>query len=116
MKAIEVFRVTTFVHPDHRERLLEGILSVVPLRWGRYDSVLWWSEPGTEQFRPREGANPSKGAVGELSRLPSVMVEFRIPRDRALLERVVREGIVPHHPWEEPVILVDEATAFETKG
>ena len=39
----------------------------------------------------------------------SVKVEFSIPRDKDLLEKVITEGIVPNHPWEEPVIIVTTA-------
>jgi hypothetical protein len=38
-----------------------------------------------------------------------VRLEFAIPRDAALLARIVEQGIRPHHPWQVPAIFVDEA-------
>ena len=35
-------------------------------------------------------------------------VEFSIPHDKEVLERVLQEAIYPAHRWEEPVISVAE--------
>jgi hypothetical protein len=104
-----VYRITTFVPLENLECLLEGIIRVVPLQYGKYDRVAWWSAVGTEQFRPLQGANPTVGSEGKIERVPSVRLEFTIPRYRALLERVLTVGLIPHHPWEEPVVFVDES-------
>jgi len=104
-----VYRVTVFVPPGHLRAVQDGILAIDPLRAGDYQHGMWVSAPGEEQFRPVEGARPASGRVGELSRVPSVRLEFLLPRDPALLERVLREGIHPYHPWESPAVFVDEA-------
>lgn len=104
-----VYRVTTFVPPDHVEGLLEGVVRVVPLEHGRYDRIAWWSTPGTEQFRPLPGAHPRAGSEGQVERVASVRVEFAVPRDSALLERFLTLGLIANHPWEEPAVFVDES-------
>jgi len=106
-----VYRITTFVPPEHLERLLAGVTRAVPLGHGDYDSVAWWSAEGTEQFRPLPGARPTAGSAGRLERVATVRVEFSIPRDAALLEKLLREGLLPHHPWAEPALFVDESMA-----
>jgi hypothetical protein len=56
-----MYRVITFVPPEYLAGVLESIRRIIPLRYGQYDSVAWWSAEGTEQFRPLAGANPTVG-------------------------------------------------------
>ena len=111
-----VYRVTTFVPPEHLEALLAGISSVVPLRHGDYDSVAWWWAAGTEQFRPLPGAHPTQGEIGRVERVATVRLEISIPRDPEMLAMLLEEGLVPHHPWEEPAVFVDESLAPTPRG
>jgi len=55
------------------------------------------------------GTMPTQGEVGELTRAPSVRVEFCIARDPERLRRVIEHGIRPGHPWEIPAIFIDES-------
>ena len=104
----KAYRVTVFVPPAQLEELLASITRVLPPNDGKYSEVFWWSAPGTEQFRPLAGSKPASGSVGELSRMDSVELKFLLPRNDELLNQVVEEGIRPAHPWEAPVINVDE--------
>ena len=109
-----VYRVTTFVPPEHLGSVLEAVERQVPLVFGPYDRSAWWSAVGVEQFRPLAGASPAVGEVGRVERIPTVRLEFAIPRDPDLLEHVLRDGLIPSHPWEEPAIFVDESVATAT--
>ncbi len=103
--------MTTYVPPESLEAVLDSIeREAEPLRFGNYEQWAWWSSPGIEQFRPLEGAEPTVGKVGQTERVPSVRLEFVLPRDPILLERVVSRGLIPSHPWETPVVLVDETS------
>lgn len=42
----DVYKLTVFVPTEYLEQLLESIISAVPLRFGDYDEVLWFSAPG----------------------------------------------------------------------
>ena len=108
MQLIPVYRVTVFVPPAHLEALQAGICAVDSLRQGDYAQGMWCSAPGVEQFQPLEGAHPAQGRIGELTRVESVRLELCIPRDAQRLQRLVEQGIRPHHPWDVPTILVDE--------
>ena len=90
------------------ELLLEGVLKVTTLAYGSYDQVLWRSSPGVEQFRPLANARPTAGKIGELSAQPSSQLIFTVPRDERLLSELLA-ALVQVHPWEQPVILVEEA-------
>lgn len=104
-----VYRVTTFVPPDRVDALLEGVEREVPLKYGLYDRAAWWSAIGVEQFRPLPGAKPTHGDIGRTERVPTVRIEFAIPRDPELLARVLTRGLIPNHPWQEPAIFIDES-------
>lgn len=108
MRLHPVYRVTVFVPPSRLRALQDAIVAVDPLRFGDYDQGMWVSACGEEQFRPLPAARPAQGVPGALARLPSVRLEFVLPRDPALLERVLREGVRAHHPWQSPAIFVDE--------
>ena len=108
------YRITTFVPPDHVDVVLESVESLTPLIFGPYDRSAWWAV-GTEQFRPLPDARPTVGQVGETERVPTVRLEFVIPRDPELLGRVVNQGVLPSHPWEEPAVFIDECLTTATR-
>jgi len=115
-RTVPVYKITTFVPLESLERLLEGITCVVPLNYGKlYDHVVWWSTVGIEQFRPLEGSDPASGREGQLERGGSVRLEFSIPREPDLLKRLLESGLLCHHPWEKPVVYVDESLAVLTQ-
>jgi len=111
MSVYPVYRVTTLVPPEKLEMLLEGVVREAPLTYGPYDRSAWWSAVGVEQFRPLPGATPTVGTPGHIERVPTVRLEFVIPRDRELLQRVLDRGLIPNHPWQEPAVFVDESFA-----
>ena len=103
----EAFRLTTFVPPDHLDTVLRAVTAQAPLTYGPYDKSAWWSDIGTEQFEPKPGANPTVGEVGRTERVPTIRLEFVIPRDTELRDRVI-DALVQAHPWQEPAVFVDE--------
>jgi len=104
----KAYRITVFVPPAQLEELIASITRVLPENDCKYGEGFWWSSPGTEQFRPFEGSDPTSGSVGELSRLDSIELQFVVPRDDELLNQLIEDGIRPAHPWEAPVITVDK--------
>ena len=106
MKLSLIYRVVVFSPPSNCEDIISAIKKVDRLEYGNYSGVLWKSCVGEEQFVPSQEAEPTQGDVGCLSANQSIKIEFSIPEDKALLERIIVDAIVPHHPWETPVILV----------
>jgi hypothetical protein len=109
------YRVTTFVPPDHLDAVLEAVERETPLIFGPYDRSAWWSAVGVEQFRPQGDATPTVGRAGQTERVPTVRLELAVPRDRALLARVLDVALLPHHPWQEPAVFVDECLVTATR-
>lgn len=108
------YRITTFVPPDHVDAVLEAVERQTPLVFGPYDRSAWWVA-GTEQFRPLPGADPTVGEPGRTERVPTVRLEFAITRDAELLARVVDDGILASHPWQEPAVFIDECLTTATR-
>lgn len=115
MPLTRVYRVTTFVPPESLDTLLDSIQAQAPLRFGPYDRSAWWSATGVEQFRPLPGSTPTVGTAGHTERVPTVRLEFAIPRDADLLDRVLNRGLLPNHPWQEPAVFVDESLPSATQ-
>ena len=107
--------LVTFQAPrEDVARIMAAVTEVTPLRLGKYDRNAFETATGTEHYRPLEGA--AAGAESETRSRPGVAeVSFQLPRDQALLERVV-EAIFAVHSYEEPVILVREALASRSRG
>ena len=102
--------------PERAEKVLAGVTDITPLSYGRYDRVAWYSSSveGTEQYRPLSGSGPTVGKENVFEQGASMRLEFSIPRDEKLLDQVLQEGIIPAHPWEEPVIVITEARETRT--
>ena len=109
MELQEGYRITKFIPPGHLDAVLEAILARDPLTYGPYDKSAWWSGVGTEQFEPKEGANPTVGEIGKIERVPTLRLEFVIPRDPDLRDRVL-EALLKAHPWQQPAVFVDPTT------
>ncbi len=101
-----MWRVQVSVPLAALEAVRAGILAVDRLAAGGYDSGLFEHAVGTEQFRPLPGSSPALGVVGQCQRVAAVIVQFHLPPDQARLQRIIEQGIAPHHPWHSPVIEV----------
>jgi len=102
------YRLVVFVPESILDKFIKDISPNIPSFLGFYDHVAWWSEGGTEQFRPLEAADQASGFTGEINQESSRRVELSLPCDKAALERFVEEVIVHAHPWEKPIIYVYE--------
>jgi len=106
--------VQVFAAVEDVDRIMEHVCRIVPLTQGPYDQNAFQSAPGTERYRPLEGA--AAGAETELRKRPGVVcVSFDMSDDTALLEHVV-ETIFQVHSYQEPVIKVQEVLVSRSKG
>lgn len=98
---IDSYRVTVFVPLEALEGFVKAVSPHIPAFLGGYDHVCWWAQTGVEQSRERPD--------GMIEQIPAARFECSLPKDRALLERFIKETVKPAHPWKEPVILVHGA-------
>jgi len=108
-----IYRITVFVPNGSLRHVVDGVKRVHPLGDDYYDSVLWYVTAANEEFRPRSGSNPVRGRIGELHNEAVSMLVFSIPRDRALLDKVLADGIRASHPWEAPGVFIEKSWTLE---
>lgn len=107
-----MWRVSVQVPLAALDAVRAGILAVDALAAGGYDSGLFEQAAGIEQYRPLPGTDAAHGQAGQVQRVPSVCLGFHLPRDAARLERIVAQGIAPHHPWHHPLIEVAQVQLY----
>ncbi len=113
MKLIPIYRVSTIVPIDAVLEVQNRILNILPPLFGNYSGVIWTSGVGEERFIPGVAARPGRGAANEPERVAGNEIVFSLPRDPEVLQRVLKEGLFPAHPWEEPVVFVEELFAVQ---
>jgi hypothetical protein len=81
---------------------------IIRLAFGLYRGVVEL-HPGWENFEPTAGATPTLGAAGARSLSPTVILTIHIPDDapQQAVDQTL-EAIIAAHPWEVPVIELDE--------
>jgi len=111
MQKTKIYHVAVYIHVDYADEFIKTVTAELPQLFGPYDQCAWWSAPGTGHFRPLEGANPTQGQIGTPETCAEIRLEFNLPHDEAVLERLINEVVRPAHPWEEPVIMVSQQIA-----
>lgn len=106
-----VFTLEIQTLPEDVDRILDAVLAVHPLGYGRYRRNASITAPGRETARPEAGSTTDSHVAGFVAggteTYPVVEVKFSIERDVDVLARVMDAVLAVHH-YEEPVIFVRE--------
>lgn len=96
------------------DRILDAVMVVHPLGYGRYRRNASVSAVGYETSQPMAGSTTdthvSAFKPGDTEAYPMVELKISIERDQAVLEKVMSAILEVHH-YEQPVIFVREAWA-----
>ncbi len=105
--------------PEDTDRILDAVMQVYPLRFGRYQRNASISAVGKETAQPEPNSTTTthvKGfEAGRTETYPMVELKISIARDLAVLEKVMDAVIYAHH-YEEPVIFLREDWASRAAG
>lgn len=97
--------------PDDIDRILDSVIEVYPLAYGRYERNASISAVGKETARPPAGsttaAHVDDFVPGSTETYPMVELKVSLPRDTAVLASVM-DAILEVHHYEEPVIFLRE--------
>ena len=97
--------------PEDTDRILDAVMAVHPLGFGRYQRNASISAVGKETAQPEPGSTTTTHiegfAAGNTATYPMVELKISIERDRAVLEQVM-DAILHVHHYEEPVIFLRE--------
>ena len=96
---------------EDTDRILDAVMKVHPLSFGRYQRNASISATGKETAQPEPGSTTTTHVAGfeagDTETYPMVELKISIDRDVAILEQVMDAIIYAHH-YEEPVIFLRE--------
>ena len=99
------------------DKILDAVIEVYPLKYGRYRRNASISAIGMETSQPEEGSTTTSHVkeyvAGQTETYPMVELKFSIEQDIAILEKVMDAIHYVHH-YEEPVIFLRENWASRT--
>lgn len=97
--------------PEDTDRILDAVMQVHPLGYGRYQRNASISAVGRETAQPEPGSTTTTHVegftAGSTETYPMVELKISIARDADVLARVMDAVIGVHH-YEEPVIFIRE--------
>lgn len=97
--------------PDDIDKILDAVMDVHPLSFGRYQRNAGVSAVGMETSQPQAGSTTTTHKdgfeAGNTETYPMVELKISIERDLAVLEKVMDAILYVHH-YEEPVIYLRE--------
>lgn len=97
--------------PAEADRILDAVMRVNPLSFGRYQRNASISAIGKETSQPEPNSTTTTHkdgySVGSTESYPMVELKISIERDLSVLERVM-DAILEVHHYEEPVIFLRE--------
>ncbi|GGX37802.1 hypothetical protein GCM10007385_00620 [Tateyamaria omphalii] len=97
--------------PEDTDRILDAVMAVHPLSYGRYQRNASISAVGAETAQPEPGSTTTTHVegfeAGGTETYPMVELKISIERDLAVLEKVMDAVLEVHH-YEEPVIFLRE--------
>lgn len=96
---------------EDTDRILDVVMQVHPLSFGRYQRNASISAAGMETAQPEAGSTTTTHVedfkAGATETYPVVELKISIERDLAVLEQVM-DAILHAHHYEEPVIFLRE--------
>lgn len=98
-------RIIVQVPETHAQRVVNAVLIEDALKYGDYDSVTFQTTPGTQKFRSL-GSGRNSATAKEVE-VPCVELSFFLGGDDAKAVQVLK-AIYASHPYEEPVVFVDQ--------
>lgn len=110
-RLIPVWTLEIQTLPEDTDRILDAVMAVHPLSFGRYQRNASISAQGKETAQPEAGSTTTTHVdgfqAGDTETYPMVELKISVERDLAVLERVM-DAILHVHHYEEPVIFVRE--------
>lgn len=110
-RLIPVWTLEVQTLPEDTNRILDAVMAVHPLSFGRYQRNASISAVGAETAQPEPGSTTTTHVdgfeAGTTETYPMVELKISIERDIGVLEKVMDAVIYAHH-YEEPVIYLRE--------
>ena len=106
-----VFTIEVQTLPEDTDRILDAVMQVHPLSFGRYQRNASISAVGAETAQPEPNSTTTTHVdgfqAGQTETYPMVELKISIERNLEALSKVMDAIIYAHH-YEEPVIFIRE--------
>ncbi|MGI9490827.1 MAG: hypothetical protein ACR2QF_00215 [Geminicoccaceae bacterium] len=110
-KLVPVWTIEIQTLPEDTDRILDAVMEVHPLSFGRYQRNASISAIGKETAQPEPGSTTTEHVdgfmAGSTETFPMVELKISIERDLSVLAKVM-DAIIHVHHYEEPVIFLRE--------
>ena len=110
-KFVPVWTIEIQTLPEDTDRILDAVMKVHPLSFGRYQRNASISALSKETAQPEPGSTTTTHVngfkAGNTETYPMVELKISIERDAEILEKVMDAIIYVHH-YEEPVVFLRE--------
>lgn len=108
---VPVWTIEVQTLPEDTDRILDEVMKVHPLSFGRYQRNASISAIGKETAQPESGSTTTTHVdgfeAGATETYPMVELKISVERDLDILSNVMDAIIYAHH-YEEPVIFLRE--------
>ncbi|MCK4777515.1 MAG: Nif3-like dinuclear metal center hexameric protein, partial [Actinomycetia bacterium] len=96
-KLNNIYKLVTFVPPDHLERVRDELQKHGAGKIGNYRGCSF-QVTGTGTFIPEEDAEPYSGEIGRINKVEEIRLEINVPKDK--LDKIIKK-LMDVHPYEE---------------
>lgn len=98
--------------PEDVDLIIDNVMKVNPLVYGRYKRNAFVSAEGSETYLPEENSTSAVhlGAANKKQTFPSVLITLSIEQNSEILGRVL-DAIREVHHYEEPLIFIKDSWA-----
>jgi hypothetical protein len=102
-----VWRIEIQAAPADADKIIDSVMAVDPLMYGRYSRNAFVSGEGRETYLPQAGSTTAVHLqeAGVVQTFPSVVIVLSIAQDQAGLALVL-DAIRDVHHYEEPLIFI----------
>jgi hypothetical protein len=108
---VPVWTIEVQTLPEDTDRILDAVMRVHPLSYGRYERNASISATSVETSRPQAGSTTTRHSAGfeagQTESYPMVELKISVERDLNVLASVM-DAILDVHHYEEPVIFLRE--------
>jgi len=107
-----VWQIEIQATPEDVDKIIDNVMEVDPLIYGRYQRNAFISAAGSETYLPEENSTSAVhlGAANKVQTFPSVLIVISIEQNPEILERVL-DAIRDVHHYEEPLIFIKDCWA-----
>jgi len=99
-----MYQIVVYIPKGSSERVKNAMFEQGGGKTDHYEMACWQTE-GVGQYKPREGAKPFLGKIGELHKEAEIRVEMICKKEYV---KDVIQAMLLAHPYEEPAYYVSK--------